>query len=538
MNKRCSVWAKTSGVILFSVLCVVLGAAALGMIIAAEKVYLNDSPFQAFAQTIYGLRGLVTATAIVSLVAAIALFVYLIIVAGRTPGKDGVTRCFADRVPLEIYFAIVFAACMTLFGASNVVLACVTSASTLVFLWLYALLYVCMAAIIMVSVMSIAVRIKTATLFTNTLIWMLISGCVKLIRSLWRQMLRIPTIWRGVMLLCVILLVNANVLIASVYSGAFGAMAWLLNLAILTLGIVFLLQFKQICRAGERLAAGDLEYQVDTRSMFFDLRRHGEDLNRVGSAAALAANERMKAERFRTELITNVSHDLKTPLTAMISYIDLMKREGLQSQNAPEYLRILEKQSQRLKKLTDDLVEASKAASGTLPVHVTPMPLGEFILQCVGEYQEYFQQAGLQVIVGDMQNLCVWADGRHIWRVFDNLLGNVRKYALSGTRVYIDAYEQDDMVSVRIRNISRNQLNISPDELMERFVRGDSSRGETEGSGLGLSIAMSLMKLQGGNFDIFINGDMFTARVQLKSCPQMQTCDLSQQEPETALQPV
>ena len=196
-----------------------------------------------------------------------------------------------------------------------------------------------------------------------------------------------------------------------------------------------------------------------------------------------------------------------------------MKREGVNGEHAEEYLNVLDRQSQRLKKLTEDLVEASKAASGTLPVSCAPMNLEEFIRQCTGEYEEELKKRDLTLVVGDMHDLRVMADGRHIWRVFDNLLGNVRKYAMPGTRVYIDAFSDGRQVAVLVRNISKNQLNISPDELMERFVRGDASRGETEGSGLGLSIATSLMKLQNGDFRIFINGDMFTARVTLPQAP-------------------
>ena len=224
-----------------------------------------------------------------------------------------------------------------------------------------------------------------------------------------------------------------------------------------------------------------------------------------------AVARQMKSERMKTELITNVSHDLKTPLTSLISYVDLLKKEGLTSERAPEYLDVLDRQSQRLKKLTEDLVEASKASTGNIQAKLEDTDVNLLLSQAVGEYSERLAAASLTPVTTlDIAEPHILVDGRLLWRVFDNLLSNVTKYALPGTRVYLTTEARDGKVFVTFRNVSREPLNISAEELMERFVRGDASRN-TEGSGLGLSIARSLTELNGGSLALTVDGDLFKA---------------------------
>ena len=217
-----------------------------------------------------------------------------------------------------------------------------------------------------------------------------------------------------------------------------------------------------------------------------DLRLHAEALNNIADGLNGAVEEKMKSERFKAELITNVSHDLKTPLTSIINYVNLLMMEEVENPKAREYIEVLDRKSQRLKKLTEDLVEASKASTGALTV-VPSLPEGETY---------------------------VYADGRHLWRVIDNLLGNCAKYAMEGTRIYLELVRGKGQVTLSIKNISRDPLNVPPERLMERFVRGDESR-TTEGSGLGLSIARSLTELQGGTFELAVDGDLFKATVTM-----------------------
>ncbi len=247
--------------------------------------------------------------------------------------------------------------------------------------------------------------------------------------------------------------------------------------------------------------------------MLPDIRRHGDDLSNLSAGLSRAVEERLKSERFKTELITNVSHDLKTPLTSIINYVDLLKHLDIQDETARGYIDVLDRKSQRLKTLTEDLVEASKAASGTLAVQLERLDVGQLVEQAVAEYEERLEQAGLTTVVNIPQRSCtVMADGRHLWRILDNLLGNCTKYAMPGTRVYLDVEEILNRCVITVKNISADPLNIPAEDLLKRFVRGDSSRS-TEGSGLGLSIARNLTAAQGGEFDLVVDGDLFKAIV-------------------------
>lgn len=229
-----------------------------------------------------------------------------------------------------------------------------------------------------------------------------------------------------------------------------------------------------------------------------------------------AVDEQMKSERFKTELITNVSHDIKTPLTSIINYVDLIKKEDCDNEKIKEYTEVLDRQSSRLKKLVDDLVEASKASSGVLAVDMKPCEIGVLLSQTAGEYEEKLKKAGLELVLTQPEtSVTIMADGRHLWRIFDNLMNNVCKYSLPSSRVYLTLEEQNGNAVVTFKNISKTPLNITSDELMERFVRGDSSRN-TEGSGLGLSITKSLTELQKGKFDLTVDGDLFKATLTFK----------------------
>ena len=280
----------------------------------------------------------------------------------------------------------------------------------------------------------------------------------------------------------------------------------------------------------EEVKNGNLSYKIETdygeKGIKGELDRLADNINQISRASNIAVQNELKNQRMKTELISNVSHDLKTPLTSMISYVDLMKKEGLDSPNAPEYLDIIDQKTQRLKVLTENLFEAAKASSGAIPVNMEAIDITSLLTQSLAEMEERLSSKSLDVQV---KNLCegtrVVADGQLMWRVMENLLGNVSKYALEGSRVYIDVREisvkgRDDVV-LEIKNISRDQLNISAEELMERFKRGDESRN-TEGSGLGLAIAKDLVKLMNGIFEITVDGDLFKATVMLEKAEENQ----------------
>lgn len=272
-------------------------------------------------------------------------------------------------------------------------------------------------------------------------------------------------------------------------------------------------QTDQIHQAIDKLAGGETSYKVDA-SKFSSLEAQlAEGLNRISSGLETALAEKVKSERLKADLITNVSHDIKTPLTSIINYVDLIKREHIEDPKVQNYLDVLEQKSQRLKTLTEDLVEASKASSGNIKLDITDIDLVELVQQTNGEFEEKYSLRHLE-LVSSLPNevIIIEADGRRLWRVLENLYNNAFKYTLEGTRVYVGVEDRDSEVVFSIKNVSSSPLNISPDELTERFVRGDVSR-TTEGSGLGLSIARDLTTLQGGTFKVTIDGDLFKAEV-------------------------
>lgn len=272
-----------------------------------------------------------------------------------------------------------------------------------------------------------------------------------------------------------------------------------------------------------RIQSGDLSHKIELKGshMFSKL---SEGINNLSQSLENAVGKALQSERMKTELITNVSHDLKTPLTSIMNYVDLLKREGLDSPEAPHYLDILDQKSEQLKKLTLDLFDAAKAASGSISVDLERLHSTDFINQLVGEYEDRLLEANLQLVTkteSAPEYIC--ADGRHLWRVFDNLLGNIVKYAAPHTRVYLELYEENKGVAISLKNISHTPLNIPAEQLLERFKRGDESRS-TEGSGLGLSIALSLCELQKGRLSLSIDGDLFKAVVWLPShCDEPKT---------------
>ncbi len=273
--------------------------------------------------------------------------------------------------------------------------------------------------------------------------------------------------------------------------------------------------FRRVRDGADAISTGNLSHRIDTDKLPHDLRVHAESINNISLGMESAVDSRIKSERFKAELITNVSHDLKTPLTSIINYVDLLKSTEQVDPHAAEYIEVLDRKSQRLKKLTEDLVEASKASTGTLKVNREKIRVEQLLDQAIGEYQEKLDSKGLLLVTAIAEGESfVMADGRHLWRVIDNLLGNCAKYAMEGTRVYIELTRGHGQVELSVKNISREPLTTTADQLVERFVRGEESR-TTEGSGLGLSIAKNLTELQGGTFQLVLDGDLFKAIVTM-----------------------
>ncbi len=435
--------------------------------------------------------GAILASSGVCLLGALLLTVFLLRAAGWRAGEAS-PRCNAvDRIPFDLYLALlavfVVFQWLVLDSVYNLLL-------TLVLLAVCGILDICL---LLAFLMSVATRIKTRTLWHNTLIGWLLRGLGTALRGL-------PLVWKtalgmvGFTLLEFLALTTDN-----------GVLILLAQVVIIPLGIVYALGLRRLQTAAREIARGNLGYAIDTRYMSPEQRHTAEDLSHIGDGLSAAVEGRLKSERFKTELITNVSHDIKTPLTSIINYVDLLDKAHPEGEQVQEYLAVLKRQSARLKKLIEDLVEASKASTGNLPVHPAPCNLNVLLEQVVGEYEERFAAAALTpMLTLPPMPVTVRADGRHLWRVLDNLLNNISKYAQPDTRVYLDLAETQECARITFRNISRSPLHISSEELMERFVRGDSSRN-TEGSGLGLSIARSLTELQGGQLLLAVDGDLF-----------------------------
>lgn len=312
--------------------------------------------------------------------------------------------------------------------------------------------------------------------------------------------------------------------IAALLIGAILSATWIGLIAVLVFIIFFVpRQVKKYVAIRDGVAAvrnGDLDKKISTLrpgEKPGELDRLANDINAISEATSLAVANELKNQRMKTDLISNVSHDLKTPLTSMVSYVDLLKTEGLDSENAPEYLDIIDEKTKRLQKLTEDLFEAAKASSGSIPVTLERIDMTSIISQALAEVGGRLEAADLDVIIDcKAETSYVKADGQLLWRVMENLLVNAGKYALPGSRVYMDVTDRgDEHLLLEIKNISKDRLNIDADELMERFKRGDESRN-TEGSGLGLAIAKDLVNLMEGDFDIKVDGDLFKVSVALK----------------------
>ena len=454
------------------------------------------------------IKDIIIPLTVLFVVLALFCFFWQMAAAGHWQGFDGIHLTWFDKIPLDL-MAVVFMLPIGFFvGYFNY------SSSIAVALWGAAVLNC-----VFLFLITFVTRCKAGTVLKNNVVWYAIRLLWRIVKSIWgwlHHLVRsIPLIWRTALVIAAICLF---ILILGSHNSMLSLPMVLLYLLLMMFALYVAIGFATLQRGSRALAEGDYSKPVDTRFLRGDLKRCGENLNKVQQGVQRAVDERLRSERMKTELITNVSHDIKTPLTSIVNYVDLLKKEPIENPKAQEYLEVLDRQSKRLKKLTEDLVEASKASSGVIPVDCQPTNVNVLLSQLEGEYEERLQKAELTMIVhpaaGDP---VVRADGKLLSRVMDNLMNNIVKYAMPGTRVYAAAAADEQETTISIKNVSRNELNVSADELMERFVRGDSSR-HTEGSGLGLSIARSLVELQGGRFEISIDGDLFRADISLPLC--------------------
>ena len=472
---------------------------------------------------LYGSRYHLIILLVVSLLLFIGCTVYLCFAAGRTP-TDPVPKVRGlNRLPLDLYLGVCgFATVLLTAGAFVLV-----EDTTYVYEDILSPLAVCLSGLMLfaASLLAVAMLYTTATQLKQKngywwrrsvigwclrKIWQFFRFCFRGIRKIYRML---PLIWQWLVTAAAMVITPLLcLLLADATYGFFRFMfaLWLVSAVLADIAMVLYgaYAFGILIRGAKKMAQGNLNEKIPTKHLFGAFKDFALSLNDLADAAMIAAQKQTQSERMKTELITNVSHDIKTPLTSIINYVDLLQSPHTEEQGR-QYLEVLARQSKRMKKLVEDLMDMSKASSGNIQVEITALDAVEAINQALGEFTDKLTAARLTpVFRAPEEPVTVLADGRHTWRVLSNLLSNTVKYAMPGTRLYIDLVRLPGCVQISLKNISAEPLNVSAEELTERFVRGDASRN-TEGSGLGLNIAKSLMELQRGNLELLVDGDLF-----------------------------
>lgn len=443
----------------------------------------------------------------------LAIGVYLIWSIGHQKGIEGIALNSLDKLPYEIIGIIVFLMLFFVMLIANV-LETITPNFLILSFWAidYFVAYI-ICAVIGVTTIK---RMKAKTFFKE--LW--ISKMLRAFGRQWKQIKKAfrenPATTKKVIILYWAFIIISSILIAM--QGSFFMFLVLIGFWIWCFYKVlkYMKHLAHIKESLKEIYEGKENVVIASEDLEKSLKEMAEYINDIARGFSNAIEKSLKSERMKTELITNVSHDIKTPLTSIINYVDLLKKEEMPNDRAREYLEVLDNKSQRLKRLTEDLVEASKASSGNIKLNIEKLNVKELMKQISGEFEDKFQERKLELNLTMPEEDCIIeADSRYVYRVIENMYANVAKYALEASRVYVDIVPVENELQIQIKNISKERLNITADELMQRFVRGDSSRN-TEGSGLGLSIAQSLTELQGGKFSIYLDGDLFKVIIQFK----------------------
>lgn len=472
--------------------------------IAADLLRSENAPSYSYLLCQWLLEHTGLTIFLTALFALLALFCFCFLMAsaGHWAGHEGIHLTWPGKIPADVWL---------------IVLLCTFFIGWEAFYYGWGRVFFCAALVplVLLFLCAFAAQCKAGTVLRSALIARIARFLWRIVRSLflglWRIARNLPLLWKTALVMAGVFFLEMLFVLTGY--GSVDGIFVIMKAVELLAALYIALNLRTLQKGGEKLARGDFSSPIDTKYLIGDFKRYGQELNDVQSGLEQAVQEQMKAEHLKTELITNVSHDIKTPLTSIVNYVDLLKKEDIPSPEAREYIAVLDRQSHRLKKLTEDLVEASKASSGVLNVDLQPTDVNVLFSQIEGEYQERLAACQLTLVTQPpAPGTVIRADSRLLSRVMDNLVSNICKYALPSTRVYVVSTLSREAVTISFKNVSRDELNISPDELMERFVRGDASR-HTEGSGLGLSIARSLVQLQGGRFDLAIDADLFRADI-------------------------
>ncbi len=472
--------------------------------IAADLLRTEGAPSYSYLLAMWLVEHTALTVFLMVLFAALVLFFFCFLMAsaGHWAGHEGIHLTWLDKIPADVWLLVLL--CTFFIGWEE-----------LYYEWGRVFFYAALVPLVLLFLCAFAAQCKAGTVLRGALIGRIARFLWRIVRSLflglWRIARNLPLLWKTALVMAGVFFLEMLFVLAGY--GSVDGIFVIMKAVELLAALYIALNLRALQKGGEKLARGDFSSPIDTRYLIGDFKRYGQELNDVQSGLEQAVQEQMKAEHLKTELITNVSHDIKTPLTSIVNYVDLLKKEDMPSPAARGYVDVLDRQSKRLKKLTEDLVEASKASSGALNVELQPTDVNVLLSQIEGEYQERLAACHLTLVTQPpAPGTMIQADSRLLSRVMDNLVSNVCKYALENTRVYVTAAVRDGQAVISFKNVSRDELNISPDELMERFVRGDASR-HSEGSGLGLSIARSLVQLQGGTFALSIDADLFRADI-------------------------
>ena len=448
----------------------------------------------------------------ISIAVTILLLLYLIITIGRKDEKGKIELNDFDKIPLEIiiFFSVIISGVPFIpLMSEEIDYNMVVSTGITIYLTIYILTVIVLNTIIK--------RIKSKTLYETTIIGKIIKLIIKLgkkaanrCKNIWNTLIYSPKTTIKTITIIGILAIFWTIVIMLFYGSGFLPLVIIALIISAIYGAVRITkEYSQIERKLKEITEGNNQNELDEKGFIPYFQTTIKYLNDISGGFEKAIQERMKSEKLKTELITNVSHDIKTPLTSIINYTDLLKKENIENEKAKEYINILDNKSQRLKKLTEDLVEASKISTGNVTLNLEKINIVELTKQALGEFEDRFNKKGLQVIMdSEKNNFQILADSRYMYRIIENLFSNISKYAMENSRVYIDIKNKENKVYLELKNISKDKLNISAEELMQRFVRGDKSR-TTEGSGLGLSIAQNLTELQKGKFKLKLDGDLF-----------------------------
>ena len=477
---------------------------------SSNDIGINSAVYSQI-QKLYGFS---YTTLVVSIIIGFIELIYLIYSVGHLKGKEGITLTWIDKIPLEIlavaYFFIFFMEVMIMASCVYILTVDVNLSLMLIIMSGY---FTALNALYIAG--TLLKRIKSNTFITNTIFY-------RFFKWLGRKLTNFKNaIFTNLKLGRKIGIYFAGIiLVSALLIGVFREFGILLDIVFWIWCYYKIMKevnkFKEIHDATEKIYKGDTNIKIDESLYTGLLKELAIYINDIAGGFTNAVNESIKSERLKTELITNVSHDIKTPLTSIINYVDLLKQEDIKDEKAKEYIEVLDNKSQRLKKLIEDLVEASKASSGNIKITKEVLNVNELLNQITGEFEDKFEKRGLKTISKlPEEKVFIKADSRYLYRVLENVYSNVAKYAEENSRVYVDCVIENDEVAIYVKNISKDELNISADELMQRFVRGDKSRN-TEGSGLGLSIAKSLTELQDGTFNIYLDGDLFKVAIKFK----------------------